>query len=255
MEVKLSVAIITYNEESNIERCLKSIENIADDIVVVDSFSTDRTKDICLAYGTRFMENPFQGWIQQKSFALSQTKYEHVMWLDADEALTDELKESVLAVKKNWAADAYVVNRLTNYAGKWIHHSGWYPDKKVRLFDKTKAGWGGQNPHDRVVPVPEAKIKRLSGDVLHYFSYNVKEHLDQINRYTDVFQNESVQKGKKISIFALLVKPPFRFFKTYFIKLGFLDGFEGFFIAVLSSYSVFIKYAKPYMYYRRNRSK
>lgn len=255
MEVKLSVTIITYNEEQNIERCLKSVKGIADEVVVVDSFSTDRTKEICLAYGTRFIENPFQGMIQQKAFSLSLATYRCVLSLDADEALSEKLRESILTIKKNWTADAYLMNRLTNYGGKWIHHSGWYPDRKLRLFDRTKAAWGGQNPHDKVVPLPNAKVQKLSGDILHYFSHNVKQHLDQINRYTEIFQDETVQKGKQISIFALLVKPPFRFFKTYFFKLGFLDGFEGFFIAVLSSYSVFLKYAKPYIYYRRNRSR
>lgn len=247
MEVKLSVTIITFNEELNIERCLDSVKGIADEIIVVDSFSTDRTKEICLEYGVRFIENPFKGMISQKSFALEHATYEHVLALDADESLTEELRQSVLIAKRNWTADCYMMNRLTNYRGQWIKHSGWYPDKKLRLFDKNKAAWGGQNPHDKVIPAPGAKVKRLKGDMLHYFSYNVKEHLDQINRYTEVFKDEMRLKGKKTSLLAILVKPPFRFFRTYFIKLGFLDGFNGFFIAVLSAYTVFLKYTKLYI--------
>ncbi|GHA69635.1 glycosyltransferase family 2 protein [Pontibacter akesuensis] len=250
MEVKLSVTIITFNEEQNIGRCLKSVEGIADEVIVVDSLSIDRTKEICLAHGVKFIENPFKGMIDQKSFALEQATHKHVLALDADESLTEELRQSVLAAKRNWAADGYLLNRLTNYRGEWIRHSGWYPDRKLRLFDKTKAAWGGQNPHDRVIPVEGAKIKKLKGDMLHYFSYNVKEHLDQINRYTEVFKEEMVKKGKKTSLLAILVKPPFRFFRTYFIKLGFLDGFNGFFIAVLSGFTVFLKYAKLYLAYK-----
>jgi glycosyltransferase involved in cell wall biosynthesis len=247
MEVKLSVCIITYNEELNIERCLKSVEGIADEIIVIDSLSTDRTKEICLSYGVRFIENPFKGMVDQKSFALEQAKYDHILALDADESLTEELRQSVLSVKKNWTADAYLMNRLTNYRGQWIRHSGWYPDRKLRLFDKNRASWGGQNPHDRVIPVEGAKIIRLKGDMLHYFCYNVKEHLDQINRYTDVFKDEMWKRGKKTSVLAIVVKPPFRFFRTYILKRGFLDGFNGFFIAGLSAYTVFLKYSKLYL--------
>ncbi|MFD2512880.1 glycosyltransferase family 2 protein [Pontibacter locisalis] len=250
MEVKLSVCIITYNEERNIERCLKSVEGIADEIIVVDSLSTDRTKEICLAHGVRFIENPFKSMIDQKSFALKQANYKHVLALDADEALTEELRNSVLAVKNNWMADAYLMNRLTNYRGEWIRHSGWYPDRKLRLFDKTKAAWGGQNPHDRVIPEEGAKVQRLKGDMLHYFCYNVKQHLDQVNRYSEIFKDEMKAKGRKTSVLAIVVKPPFRFFRTYFLQAGFLDGFNGFFIAGLSAYTVFLKYSKLYLSYK-----
>ncbi|WP_299822732.1 glycosyltransferase family 2 protein [uncultured Pontibacter sp.] len=247
MQVKLSVTIITFNEEQNIERCLKSVEGIADEIIVVDSLSTDRTKEICLSYGVTFVERPFTSMIDQKNYSLSLATHQHVLSLDADEALTDELRESVLKVKHNWKADAYKLNRLTNYRGQWIRHSGWYPDRKLRLFDRTKAHWGGQNPHDRVIPEEGAKVENLKGDMLHYYSYNVKQHLDQINRYSDIYMNEMWRKGKKTSLLAVIVKPPFRFVRTYFLQRGFLDGFNGLFIAGLSSYTVFLKYAKLYL--------
>lgn len=247
MQVKLSVAIITFNEEQNIERCLRSVEGIADEVIVVDSLSTDRTKEICLKHGVTFVERPFPGHIEQKNYAVSLATNQHVLALDADESLTEELRQSILAVKNNWKADGYKVNRLTNYRGQWIKHSGWYPDRKLRLFDKTKAQWGGQNPHDKIVTEPGAKVENLKGDMLHYYSYNVKQHLDQINKYSDIFMHEMWQKGKKTSVLAILVKPPFRFFRTYFLQRGFLDGFNGFFIAGLSAYTVFLKYAKLYL--------
>lgn len=247
MEVKISVTIITFNEEQNIARCLNSVIGIADEIIVVDSFSTDRTKEICLSYDVKFLENPFESMISQKSFALEQATHDHVLALDADESLSEELRQSVMAVKHNWQADAYLLNRLTNYRGQWIKHSGWYPDRKLRLFDKRKGAWGGQNPHDKVIMQEGAKVKKLRGDMLHYFCYNVRQHIDQINRYTEVAKDEMMARGKKTSIVAIVVKPPFRFFRTYFLKLGFLDGFNGFFIAGLSAYTVFLKYTKLYI--------
>ncbi|MBC5992896.1 glycosyltransferase family 2 protein [Pontibacter sp. SD6] len=246
MQVKLSVTIITFNEEQNIERCLKSVEDIADEVVVVDSFSTDRTKEICLSYGVKFIQNSFTGYSEQKNFANASASFDYILSLDADEALTDELRQSILTVKNNWTADAYRMNRLTNYRGKWIKHSGWYPDRKLRLFDKTKGSWKGQL-HESIVTEPGAKVEYLKGDILHYYSYNVKQHVDQINKYTGIYMNEMWQKGKKTSVLAVVVKPPFRFFRTYFLQLGFLDGFNGFFIAGLSAYTVFLKYAKLYL--------
>lgn len=247
MEVKISVAIITLNEEKNIARCLESVIGIADEVVVVDSFSTDQTKEICLKYGVNFIEHPFAGHIEQKNYALEQAKYDHVLALDADESLTEELRQEIIKTKRNWSADGYKLNRLTNYRGQWIKHSGWYPDRKLRLFDRRMAKWGGQNPHDKVIIGEGAKIVNLKGDMLHYFSYNLKQHMDQINKYTDIAMREMWAKGKKTSVLAILVKPPFRFVKTYFFQMGFLGGFNGLLIAVLSSFTVFLKYTKLYL--------
>lgn len=250
MEIKLSVTIITYNEERNIARCIKSVEGVADEIIVVDSFSTDRTKAICQTLGVKFVEHAFAGHIQQKNYAVAQATYNHVLSLDADEELSEELQKSVLEAKQNWSADAYRFNRFNNYCGKWIHYSGWYPDCKIRLFDKAKATWGGQNPHDKIILGAKAHVKFLPGDILHYSYFSLEQHLQKIENFSTIFREEMVRKGKRASVFTLIVKPPFRFFKTYVVDLGFLDGFEGFLIAVLSSYQVFLKYTKVYMYYR-----
>ncbi|OKL39014.1 glycosyltransferase family 2 protein [Pontibacter flavimaris] len=247
MPVKLSVVVITFNEERNIARCLESVKNVADEIVVVDSFSTDRTREICLSYGARFVEHSFEGHIEQKNYALTQAAYPHVLSLDADEALTPELEQAVLAAKNNWQADAYSMNRLTNYCGKWIRHSGWYPDTKVRLFDRSKAVWGGENPHDKIILSQGATLQHLPGDLLHYSYYSVSQHLGQINKFTDASSKAMAQKGKKATWAALLIKAPFRFFKSYILKLGFLDGKEGFYIAVSSAFVVYTKYMKLHM--------
>lgn len=253
MPVKLSVVIITYNEERNIARCLESVKRVADEIVVVDSFSKDRTKELCLAYGARFIEHPFGGHIEQKNYALTQATYNHVLSLDADEALTPELEQAVLAAKNNWEADAYSMNRLTNYCGKWIHHSGWYPDTKVRLFDRTKAVWGGENPHDKIILDKGASLQHLRGDLLHYSYYSVSQHLGQINKFTDASSNAMIRDGKTVSLPMVIIKPLFRFFRAYVLKRGFLDGSEGFIISVSSAVSVYYKYVKLYMHNRQQK--
>lgn len=247
MKVNLSVVIITFNEETNIARCLESVKNVADEIIVVDSFSTDRTKEICLAYGVKFQENAFPGMIEQKQFALSMISFGHVLSLDADEALSAELERAVLQAKNNWTADAYSMNRLTNYCGKWIHHSGWYPDRKIRLFDRTKAVWGGENPHDKIFLNKGANLMHLRGDMLHYSYYSVAQHLEQLNKFTDASAKAMYQKNKRSIWPGLLFKAPFRFFKSYVLKRGFLDGKEGFYIAVSSAFVVYTKYIKLYM--------
>lgn len=247
MAVKLSVVIITYNEERNIGRCLESVRGVADEVVVVDSFSRDRTREICEAFGARFVERTFAGHVEQKNYANSQARFTHILSLDADEALSEELKVSVVAAKQRWEADAYWVSRLTNYCGTWVRHAGWYPDRKLRLFDRDKVRWGGQNPHDTILPNPNARTAVLAGDLLHYSYYSIKQHLDQINYFTDISSRELALKGEKATILQLVVKPPFRFFHSYILRLGLLDGFAGFCIAMLSAYAVFVKYAKLYL--------
>ena len=144
----ISVVIITLNEEKNIGRCIVSVLDIADEIVVLDSLSTDKTKEICLNYPVKFFEQPFLGYIEQKNKALEFSTYPHVLSLDADEEISAELKKSIQKVKENGVGDGYYFNRLTNYCGKWIKHTDWYPDQKLRLFDKRKGQWSGTNPHD-----------------------------------------------------------------------------------------------------------
>ena len=244
MEIKISAAIITFNEERNIERCLNSLEGILDEIVVVDSYSTDNTKSICLAKKVKFLERKFDGHIQQKNWAKDQATYNYVLSLDADEAISEDLKKSILAVKADWQNDAYELNRLTNYCGKWIHHSAWYPDKKLRLFDRRKGKWGGNNPHDKYLPETGAKVGFLKGDLLHYSYYTKKEHLNQIEKFSTIGAKALFEKGKKSSYFKMTYKALARFIKGFIIYRGFLDGKAGFTIATYSAYSNWLKYKK-----------
>jgi glycosyltransferase involved in cell wall biosynthesis len=241
---KFSAVILTLNEERNIERCLRSLDGIADELLVVDSFSTDRTCEIARTLGARVIQQTFLGYIEQKNFALGQATYPHVISLDADEALSNELRKSVLAVKSNFDCDGYYVNRLTNYCGQWIRHCGWHPDWKMRLFDKRKGKWTGTNPHDRYELEPNSTTKKLDGDLLHYSYYTVAEHLSQIERFTDIAARAKLAEGKQSSIFKLIYKPTAKFIKSYFIKLGFLDGQKGWLVCLYSSYATYLRYRK-----------
>lgn len=241
---KISAVIITLNEEKNIQRCIDSLQGVVDEIVIVDSFSTDNTKEICKRNNVKFVEHKFEGHIEQKNWAITQASHLKVLSLDADEALSGELKQEILKVKSNWTHDAYSFNRLTNYCGQWIKHCGWYPDTKLRLWDSTKGGWGGENPHDKYELKEGSTIKYLKGDLLHYSYYSIKQHVAQINSFTEIGALQAFKKGKKTNLFTTIIKSIWKFKRDYFFKLGFLDGYYGFVICSLSAQATFIKYLK-----------
>lgn len=241
--VKISGVVITYNEERNIERCLASLVEVCDEVVVVDSFSTDNTRTICEQFEVNFIENAFAGHIEQKNFAMAQASHDIVLSLDADEALSDELKRSLLQVKENMVHEAYRFNRFTNYCGKWIKHSGWYPDTKTRLWNRKQGKWGGTNPHDSVEMEAGIKSQHLKGDLLHYSYYTMEEHVLRSAKYAKIAAKAMHKQGKKASIFKMLSSAGFRFVKDYFFKRGFLDGFYGLVICGTSSHTSFLKYA------------
>ena len=244
MQVQLSAVIITFNEEKNIERCITSVKEVADEVLVVDSFSTDKTKLICERLGIRFVEHAFEGHIQQKNWAKDQSKFDHVLSLDADESLNDVLVAEILKVKTNWTFGAYKMNRLTNYCGKWIRHTSWYPDTKIRLFDRRVGKWDGLNPHDEYRVPQNKKVAHLKGDILHYSFYTKAEHIAQIEKFSTIGAQALLEKGKKSNWVLVLIKPIARFVKNYVMRLGFLDGAEGFAISGLSAYANYLKYKK-----------
>ncbi len=245
IKAKLSVVIITFNEERNIERCLKSIVDIADEIIVVDSFSKDRTEEICAKYGVRFIPHAFDGHIEQKNWAREQASCELVLSLDADEALDENLKQAILTLKENPTHEGYKMNRLTNYCGKWIRHSGWYPDTKLRLWKKGAGSWMGENPHDEFrLTDKSSQIKFLKGDILHYSYHERSDHDKQIEYFTTIAAKAFVNKGKKPYFLQGYFSAFLKFIKCYFIKAGFLDGKEGWIISTKSSYAAYLKYKK-----------
>ncbi len=242
MQVQLSAVIITFNEARNIGRCLDSLAGVADEIVVVDSFSTDETVAICRENGARVLQHPFAGHIEQKNYALGQAHHPWVLSLDADEALSEILRQSILAAKANWKAEGYSMNRRTNYCGQWINHSGWYPDRKLRLFDKRLGHWGGQNPHDKVIMNQGCRVEQLAGDLLHYSYYSVDEHIERVRRYAKMGAQALHNRGKKGSYWKLIFNPPFKFIRNYLLRRGFLDGRAGFTVCRIAALETYWKY-------------
>lgn len=241
---KLTVAIITYNEEKNIGRCISSILEIADEILVVDSFSTDKTEAICNEFGVRFVKNTFKGHIEQKNFALELATYQHVLSLDADEALSPLLLEEIKKVKTHFECDGYRFNRLTNYNGHWVKYCGWYPDTKLRLVDKSKALWRGTNPHDILQMNAKEKVGFLKGDLLHYSYDSIASHVNQTDKFTTIAARAAFAAGKKSSLFKIITRPLLKFLRDYFYKRGFLDGRYGFIICSINALSAMLKYSK-----------
>lgn len=252
--MKLSAAIITFNEERNIRRCLESLKDVADEVVVVDSFSTDATEQICREYGVVFIQNPFGGHIQQKNFALSKTNFDLILSLDADEALDENLRRSIMELKENPRLNGYTMNRLTNYCGHWVRHCGWYPDTKMRLVKRDKARWMGVNPHDRLDLIEGGESGFLQGNILHYSYYTREDHLRQIEYFGDIASKELFDRGVKITNVMILGKVVAQFIKSYLLKTGFLDGATGFTISRLSAYATWRKYIKLKQLWRKTRS-
>lgn len=243
--VKISAVIITYNEEKNITRCIDSIRAVSDEIVVIDSYSKDRTKEICLAKGVTFIEHHFRSHIDQKNFAVTRATHQYILSLDADEYLSPELTQSILEVKRTWPAQAYRMNRLSSYGTKWIRHGSWYPDRKIRLWNRDFGLWGGENPHDRILLKRGTHVIHLEGDILHRAYKDSKETLEKIQRYSEIFAFENVGQ-KSSSILKILGHTSFAFLKSFVIKRGFLDGYEGLMVAKAEANHVFYKYAKLY---------
>jgi len=242
--ISISAVIITFNEEHNIARCLDSLVGVVDDIVVIDCFSTDNTEKICLEKGARFVQHAFEGHIEQKNWALGQALYPYILSLDADEALSEALRQSILAVKADWRYDAYIMNRLTNYCGQWIRHSGWYPDRKLRLFERSKGAWGGTNPHDKVEMIAAASTGFLNGDLLHYSYYTITEHFDRARKYADIAAQAMLSQGKHSNWGQIIFSPPIKFLRNYLLKRGFLDGKAGFTISYIAALETYWKYKK-----------
>lgn len=244
---KLSVVIICFNEEKNIGRCIDSVKEIADEILILDSYSTDRTQAIAESKGAVVKQEPFRGFIEKKNKAVELASNDFVLSLDADEALDPVLRNSIARAKNNMPRLAYKMNRCTSYCGKFIRHGSWYPDTKIRLFDRRTAQWGGTNPHDKVILQPHIPVEHLNGDILHYSYESISGHSVQNDKLSTLAAESLYAKGRRTGIFNILVRPPWAFFQSYLVRAGFLDGFFGFVIAVQISHMTFLKHVKLYM--------
>jgi glycosyltransferase involved in cell wall biosynthesis len=240
--IKISAVIIAFNEEKKIGRCIKSLLPVADEIVVVDSFSTDRTAEICRQMGAKVVLHPFENYIAQKNFALGCISQTWALSLDADEVLSLELQQSILSIKSSPQADGYTMNRITSYCGRWIKRCGWYPDRKLRLFKRSLARWNGVNPHDKIEMESGSRILHLKGDLLHYSFDSHEEYVRQQKKFAAISARHLFELGKNITLPGAYAKAAFRFIKEYILKAGFLEGRAGFKICRTSAAAVFKKY-------------
>ncbi|GAA3509385.1 glycosyltransferase family 2 protein [Aquimarina addita] len=242
--IKLSGVIITYNEERKIQECLASLVDVVDEIVVVDSYSTDRTEEICKQFDVKFVKQEFLGYLEQKNFAITQASHDHIVSLDGDEALSPELQKSIIALKSNWVYDGYYMNRYNCFCGQWIKHSDWYPDKKLRVFVKGKGEWKGINPHDSYKLFGNSKEGKLKGDILHWNYPTYSDYNKKIEKFSTISSHSYHKLGKKATLWKIYFNPFWAFFKSYFIRLGFLDGLNGFVICSQTANLTFLKYIK-----------
>ena len=217
--------------------------DIADEIIIIDSFSTDATKEICSQFEVKFIESEWLGYSESKNLGIRNCQYSYILSIDADEELSPMLKKQILEAKKKGLYSAYTCNRLSNYCGKWIHHGDWYADRKMRVWNKEDGLWEG-DIHERVKLRKEVKLKHLKGDINHFSYYSISEHLRQTDKYSTLSAINLFNKNKNAGFIKIVISPFIHFGRSYFIKLGFLDGFYGFTIALITAFGTFLKYAK-----------
>lgn len=240
--MKISAAIITFNEERNIARCIESVLRIADEIIVLDSFSSDKTQQICESYKVKFVQREWEGYAASKNYLNEICQHDYILSLDADEALDNEMIGEVEKLKSLESPQMYAVNRLTNYCGKWIKHSGWYPDIKTRLFPKEGSYWDGEFVHEELVTSEELETVLLKGHLEHFSYYSFKDHRERADKYSKLTAMKMNKQGKKASLLKPIMSAFVRFVSMYIFKAGFLDGKMGFKIAQISAQSNVFKY-------------
>jgi len=244
--LSLSVVVMTYNESKHIRKCLESVSTIADDVLVVDSYSTDDTVVIAREMGARIIEKEFEGYIKQRAFCVDQAKHDFILTLDADEWLSEELIEEITALKSKSTHDCYRLNRLSKIGPHWIKHGTWHPQFILRLFHKGKAVCAGRAPHDKIIPIQNASLKNLRGKLLHQVNEDFADRVVTINRHSSTAAQTLLEEGVSPNILRLIFKPFYRFLYGYLFRLGLLDGKAGFFVCISDAYYVFLREMKLY---------
>jgi glycosyltransferase involved in cell wall biosynthesis len=241
--VDISAVIITYNEERRLEDALRSLRGLAREVVVVDSRSSDGTVRLAKKYGCRVFTRDWTNYADQKNFGNAKASSSWILSLDADERVSPELKAEILALPEGDPGCAgYSIPRLVRYLGRWIRHSGWHPDRRVRLFRRGAARWEGEFVHEKLVLDGRAAGLRSP---IHHFTYRrISDHVARINSFSELGAKKLYARRKKCRWFHLLLLPPARCARSYVLRRGFLDGFAGLVIAVLNGYAIFLRYAK-----------
>lgn len=260
----VSAFVVCYNEEANISDCLKSL-SFCDEIVVIDSFSKDRTVEICRQLGAKVIQRPWPGYKEQKAFGLATCSHEWIINLDADERVSDELRENVLRVLREERRrkletancpteeiNGYSVNRVVYYLGRWWRRGGWYPEYRVRFLRKSKTVWGGIDPHEK--PIVDGRIAQLPGEILHFTYRSMEDQLQRLQNFAAVAAREDHKRGRRSNLFLLLVNPFLRTFKFYILKKGYREGTAGLIVSVFEGYYTFMKYAKLWEHELRESS-
>ena len=244
---KISAFVISFNEEADIARCLKSLD-FCDEVLVIDSFSTDRTVSIAEGLGARVLQRKWPGYVAQKAFGLENCTHEWVLNVDADEEVSPELRASILAVLSSAAVAesavyaGYEINRLVYYFNRWWRNGGWYPEYRLRFLRKSLTVWGGSDPHEK--PTVRGQVGRLEGDLYHYTYASLDDQVQQLSRFASLGAKTYYDKGKRASVVSMTVAPLVRFFKFYVVKRGYREGVVGFIVAMLEGYYTFLKYAR-----------
>lgn len=239
----ISAVIITLNEEKNIGDCIDSLKEVADEIIVVDSWSKDNTPVICAQKGVRFFQTDWKGYAETKNYANSLAVFPLILSIDADEVLSQDLKASILLAKQNPLYDCYKLNRRTNYCGHWMMHL-WYPDAKTRLFFKDKALWVGPSVHEELKMKSDSTVGLLNGDLLHYTCRTISQHMATTHKYTSLKAIQANSEGKHAPLYKIIFGPMSKFISEYFFKKGFLDGYYGLIACGISAFGTFIQYVK-----------
>jgi glycosyltransferase involved in cell wall biosynthesis len=240
--MKITATIITLNEERNIARAIESLR-CCDEILIVDSGSIDRTVELAQNLGVQVIEAGWLGYAAQKNWAAERAANDWILSLDADEALSEALEAEIWNLKKSGPRyDAYTMPRLARYLGRWILHSGWYPDRKIRLYHRAKAKWVGEFVHESVQV--NGRLGHLDANILHFTCDSLSEHLKTLDRYTTLAAQEIAARRVKVPLYRVILDPPWTFVRSYFWKRGFLDGHEGLIIAYMAAFYTFLKYSK-----------
>ncbi|BDG03080.1 glycosyltransferase family 2 protein [Anaeromyxobacter oryzae] len=241
---RISAVVITKNEARNIERCLRSLAGVVDEVVVVDDLSTDDTAAIAERLGARVIRQPWLGFGPQKNLGNAAASHRYVLSLDADEALDDTLRDAIRAARDGGLAGVYAVSRLNSYNGRFIRHGLEYPDRKVRLFPRDAATWDASPVHEGLVLPDGLPVARLPGHLLHYTYLRLEDTVVKANRYSTLAARELFERGRRVSLAKIAFAPLFTFFRAYVLRRGFLDGIHGLALACLHANSTLLKYAK-----------